>query len=143
MNLKQVDLFNQPLPLCPFCGYPKLPFSDFRCEYRLASDQEDFHPFLWDWHINLEAEEKLQELLAPKIIDAAKKALEERPRLLLEIEASRNESWVKSHTVKLGKEISQISLIGYIIAESWPCQPRVERKEEKKHAELGGSEHIT
>ncbi|GAF85647.1 unnamed protein product, partial [marine sediment metagenome] len=52
---------------------------------------------------------------APKIVEAAKKALEERPRLLLEIEASRNEPWVKSHAVKLRKEVSQISLIGYII----------------------------
>lgn len=115
MNLKQVDLFNQPLPLCPFCGYPKLPFSDFRCEYGLAREHKDFHPFFVDWHISLEREEKLQELLAPKIIEVAKKALEERPRLLLEIEASRNESWVKSHAVKLRKEVSQVSLIGYII----------------------------
>jgi len=143
MKLKQVDLFNQPLPLCRFCGYPKLLFSDFRCEYELVRDLKNFNPFRADWHVDLDEEDRFHKLLAPKILEAAKKALEERPRLLLKIKATRNESWVKSHAVKLRKEISQVSLIGYIIVESWPCKPRVERKEEKRHAESGGSEHNT
>lgn len=115
MNLKQVDLFNQPLHLCPFCGYPMLPMNNWQCWYDYDRTLENFKPFRVHWHEDLDRMSKFQERFAPQILEVANKALEERPRLLLEIEVSRNESWVKSHALKLRKEVSQVSLIGYII----------------------------
>jgi hypothetical protein len=115
MMPKQVDLFLNPIPLCDYCGYPMLPLKNWMCWYSYNKTLKDFNPFRVHWHEDLDRMSKFQERFAPQILEAANKALEERPRLLLEIEASRNESWVKSHALKLRKEVSQVSLIGYII----------------------------
>lgn len=138
MNLKQVDLFNLPIPLCPFCGYPMLPMNCWQCWYSYDRTLKNFNPFRADWHRDLDEEDRLQELLATKIIEVAQKALEERPRLVKQMQESRVESWVKEHGPNAGQlerdfqemcerlerrerhggrivPESQVSLISYII----------------------------
>jgi len=114
-DLRQADLFGRPLPLCCFCGYPKLPFGNFRCEFEEAKNSENFHPFLNDWHVSLDEEEKINEKFEVQIGEAINRFFETRPRLAARLETASIEAWAQGRAVKHRGRASQVSLISYLI----------------------------
>ena len=98
-QVRQVDLFLNPIPLCMFCGYPMLPLNHYTCWYSYNRTLENFEPFRVKWHEDLDRTAKFEERFAPQILEAVNKALEERPRLLKKIQETRVESWVEEQNL--------------------------------------------
>ena len=90
-KLKQVDLFLNPIPLCPFCGYPMLPMNNMRCEYEYASSLDNFEPFKAYWHVDLDEEKRWNEKIMDQVFGAIDKFLEERPIIREKLKVDRVE----------------------------------------------------
>ncbi len=140
MKLKQVDLFLTPIPLCPFCGYPKLPMVSFKCDIGLALTLlgEDFSPFRVHWHTDLEEEERIIKRISNQISRKVADFYDANPELIERVKETRLNSWVEDHGPNQGQlerdfqemcerlerrerhggrivPESQVSLISYII----------------------------
>ncbi len=143
MKLKQVDLFLTPIPLCPFCGYPKLPMVSFQCDIGLALTLlgDDFSPFRVHWHTDLEEEERIIKRMSNQISGKVADFFDANPELIERVNETRLESWVEDHGPNQGQlerdfqrylktaeryhrhggryvPESQVSIIGYIFGGS-------------------------
>ena len=118
-KLVQFNFFNKPVPACPFCAFP-ISIRNFRCEYELAKSLPDFNPFKVDWHIDLEAEERLHLTWAPKIAEILNEVLKERTEIQTRIVQDRVSSWVESKVIKARKKARQISITCYLAKEIEP-----------------------
>jgi uncharacterized membrane-anchored protein YjiN (DUF445 family) len=91
-----------------------LPLKAFRCEYEIAKHYEA-NPFEADWHIDLDEEEKQDEIWSQRLTEVVNKFFEDRPKLCAQIREDRLNNWVENHAVKYRKEVSQASLVSYLI----------------------------
>ena len=142
-KLKQVDLFLNPIPLCPFCGYPMLPMVNWRCEHEMAMALlgDDYSTFRVFWHTDLEEEARFHKKFGSQIAGRVAEFYDANPEIVERVNEIRLESWVEDHGPNQGQlerdfqrylktmeryhrhggryvPKSQVSLIGYIFGGS-------------------------